>query len=77
MSAPNVEGTQNAAIESGGVFGSILGQSASEPAGLHGSATVQSAHIATIGNSATGAQIATAVNAIIAALIAKGVIAAS
>lgn len=52
--------------------------SASDKLGFHGVApTVQAATIADIGNSATGTEIATAVNAIIAALEGKGLIASA
>jgi len=77
MSAPNVEGSKNVDTVTGGVFGATVGASASEPAGFHGTSVVQAAHLANIGDSATGTEIATAVNGILAALIAKGIIAAS
>lgn len=58
--------------------GTTLGQSATDKVALHGATpTVQSATIADITDAASGAQIATAVNAIIAALEAKGIIASS
>jgi hypothetical protein len=56
--------------------GIILGGSASALVGFHGvDATAQQAAITVLGNSASGTEIATAVNAIIAALEAKGLIA--
>ena len=58
--------------------GILLGGSAAKLVGFHGAAPVaQAANIATIGNSATGTEIATAVNAIITALKNKGLIASS
>lgn len=51
---------------------------ASDKLGFHGvTPIVQAATIADIGNSATGTEIATAVNAIIAALEGKGLIASA
>lgn len=75
---PNVEGTKNAFVATGGQMGTIVGNTTSETVGFYGNAGVaQSATIATIGNSATGTEIATAVNALIARLKATGEIAAS
>jgi hypothetical protein len=55
---------------SGGV---LLGGSATKLVGFHGATPiVQAAAITAIGNSATGTEIATAVNAIITALKNKG-----
>ena len=51
---------------------------ASDKLGFHGATpVVQADAITDLGNSATGTEIATAVNAIIAALVAKGLIAAA
>jgi hypothetical protein len=56
--------------------GIIIGGSASKLVGFHGvTATAQGATVATIANDANGTAIATAVNAIIARLQAKGLIA--
>lgn len=56
--------------------GIIIGGSASKLVGFHGvAATAQGATVATITNSASGTEIATAVNALIARLQAKGLIA--
>ena len=56
--------------------GIILGGSAANLVGFHGvTATAQGAKIDNISNTATGTQIATAVNAIITLLEAKGLIA--
>lgn len=55
-----------------------LAGAASDKLGFHGATpVVQAATIADLGNSATGTEIATAVNAIIAALEAKGLIASA
>jgi hypothetical protein len=56
--------------------GIIIGGSPSKLVGFHGeAATAQGATVATITNSASGTEIATAVNALIARLQAKGLIA--
>jgi len=58
--------------------GVLLGGSASNLVGFHGATPVaQAATIAAISNSATGTEIATAVNAIITALKNKGLVASS
>lgn len=58
--------------------GTVLGRAASDKIAFHNATpAVQAATIATIANDASGTAIATAVNAIITALIAKGLIAAS
>ena len=55
-----------------------LAGAASDKLGFHGATpSVQGDAIADIGNSATGTEIATAVNSIIAALVAKGLIASA
>lgn len=77
MSSPNIVQTDNVAVLSGGEFGACVSASADQPAGMHGVTAVQSAAIADISTSATGTQIATAVNALIAALEAKGIIASA
>ena len=57
--------------------GATAGNSATDLVGMHGSACVQAATIALITTAATGTEIAVAVNALITALINKGVIAAA
>ena len=58
--------------------GILLGGSAAKKVGFHGAAPVaQAAAITALSNSASGTEIATAVNAIITALANKGLIASS
>lgn len=55
--------------------GITIGSLATEKAGFHGAASTQGAAITVLANDASGTAIATAVNATILALRAKGVIA--
>ena len=75
-STPASFSTTNVAVETGGVGGTIIGNSTTETVGFHGvTGTAQGAAIADISTSATGTQISVAVNAILAVLKNKGLIA--
>ena len=62
----------------GSTDGVVIGDTAASLVGFYGATPVaQPANVAVIGNSATGTEIATAVNGIIAALIANGLMASA
>lgn len=72
MAAPNIEGTSNVDVVTGGQFGSTVGASPSEAAGFHGVSIVQGVAIAPATDAASAI---TQLNLVIAALVAKGMIA--
>lgn len=84
MGTPNVEGTLNTDVVTGGVFGATVGQNATDAAGFHGNATVQSTGYGTPtggsiianfnGATATAANTSILVAQIVSELIAKGLI---
>jgi len=77
MANPNIEGVSQAAVLTGGTMGAMVGNSASEKVGFHGSTgAVQHAAITAVTLSGTYASdyaaLQTAVNALITALKETG-----
>lgn len=77
MSAPNIESVSVPTSTGGNQMGIKVGEFATETVGFYGvDGQAQAATIADVGNSATGTQLATAINAIIDVLEGMGLIAA-